>query len=120
MESRKCAECGTKISGRADKKYCSDECRSAANNKLNASSTNLMRRVNLVLKKNRRILKKLNPSGKTRVDTLRLSQEGFNFHYFTNTYTTKAGKIYFFCYDQGYLKLDNDQFALVEKQDYVT
>ncbi|MEL6987691.1 MAG: DUF2116 family Zn-ribbon domain-containing protein, partial [Bacteroidota bacterium] len=28
-----CPECGTKILGRADKVYCSDQCRSTYNNK---------------------------------------------------------------------------------------
>jgi len=38
---------------------------------------------------------------------------GFSFEYFTNTYTTKADKTYFFCYEYGYLDLGNDYFALV-------
>ncbi|MGB1517902.1 MAG: hypothetical protein ACPG8K_02250 [Crocinitomicaceae bacterium] len=50
---------------------------------------------------------------------MRLAEEGFNFHYFTNTYITKNGASYYFCYDQGYLKLENNQYMLVHKQDYV-
>ncbi len=118
--SRSCIECKKRIAGRADKKFCSTECRSAHNNRLNSAANNLVRRVNAVLRRNRRILKQLNPSGKTKISQNRLSQEGFNFNYFTNTYTTKAGKTYFFCYDQGYLALGNDQFALVERQEYVS
>ena len=44
---------------------------------------------------------------------------GFNFNYFTNTYTTKQDKVYYFVYELGYLTLENDQYALVVKNDYV-
>ena len=46
-------------------------------------------------------------------------EEGFNFHYFTNIYTTQKGNTYFFCYDQGYTRTESDQYMLVHKQDYV-
>ena len=53
------------------------------------------------------------------VDGITLAEEGFNFHYYTNMYSTKTGSTYIFCYDQGYLKLDDDRYMLVHKQDYV-
>ena len=46
-------------------------------------------------------------------------ERGFKFSYFTNIYETQAGKKYYFCYDQGYLELDNDWYALVVKKEYV-
>lgn len=119
MEERLCKECGQKLYGRKDQKFCSDYCRNTFNNRLNEDSTKYIRRINNILRKNRRILSKLNPEGKATVDALSLAEEGFNFHYYTNTYTTKTGSVYYFCYDQGYLKLDNDRFMLVHKQDYV-
>jgi hypothetical protein len=119
MEDRLCKECGQKLYGRKDQKFCSDYCRNTFNNRLNEDSTKYIRRINNILRKNRRILAALNPSGKVTVDALTLAEEGFNFHYFTNTYTTKTGSVYFFCYEQGYLKLDNDRYMLVLKQDYV-
>ena len=45
--------------------------------------------------------------------------QGFNFNYFTNTYKTKQDKVYYFVYELGYLTLENDQYALVLKNDYV-
>lgn len=78
-----------------------------------------MRRINNILRKNRRILAKLNKSGKTKLLRNKLVDEGFNFQYFTNTYTTKGGKVYHFCYDQGYINLDNEYYMLVERQEYV-
>ena len=51
-----CLECGEKIVGREDKKFCSDGCRNAYNNKINKDSTNFMRNINNKLRKNYRIL----------------------------------------------------------------
>ena len=116
---KECLECKIEIEGRIDKKFCSDYCRNTYNNRLNSDSTKYIRRVNNILRKNRRILSELNPTGKLKVDEMRLAEEGFNFHYFTNTYITKNGASYYFCYDQGYLKLENNQYMLVHKQDYV-
>lgn len=118
-KKRVCQECAAAISGRRDKIFCSDDCRVSFNNKLNRDSTTLMRNVNNILRRNRRILKRLNPNGKTKRGRMQLLEEGFNFHYFTNVYKTKAGKTYYFCYDQGYLELDGDTFALVTRKEYV-
>ena len=119
MEDRNCIECEQRLSGRKDQKFCSDYCRNTHNNRLNEDSTKYMRRINNILRKNRRILSLLNPDGKKTVDGITLAEEGFNFHYYTNVYTTKTGSQYFFCYEQGYLKKDDDKYMLVLKQDYV-
>lgn len=119
MEKRSCMECGMKLSGRKDQKFCSDYCRNTYNNRLNEDATKYVRRINNILRKNRRILAHLNPKGKVTVDGIRLAEEGFNFHYYTNVYSTKTGSTYYFCYEQGYLKMDDDRYMLVLKQDYV-
>lgn len=118
LMERKCLECGGRLTGRSDKKFCSDQCRTSFNNRLNISSNNVIRSVNAILKKNRNILAHINHSGKITVTAKRLADDGFNFRYFTNTYTTKAGKTYYFCYEQGYLPLENELFSLVRKKDY--
>ncbi|MEQ9287041.1 MAG: hypothetical protein RIG77_09050 [Cyclobacteriaceae bacterium] len=114
-ENRKCPECGRAIFGRIDKKFCSDACRNAFNNKANSDATNYVRNVNNILRKNRRILLELNPSGKTKTHKDKLLKSGFDFDFYTNTYTTKAGQQYHFCYDQGYLMLDEGFVLLVQK-----
>lgn len=115
---RRCPECERPIFGRADKKFCSDACRNAFNNKANADATNLVRNVNNTLRKNRRILLALNPSGKTKIHRDKLLKSGFDLDYFTNTYVTKGGLEYRYCYDQGYLMLDQGFVLLVVKQEY--
>jgi hypothetical protein len=119
METRNCKECNDKLKGRKDQKFCSDYCRNTFNNRQNEDANKYVRRLNNILRKNRRILATLNPNGKVTVDGITLAEEGFNFHYLTNSYKTQKGSVYIFCYDQGYLKLDNDQYMLVQKQDYV-
>lgn len=116
-EERPCPECGRPIFGRVDKKFCSDACRNAHNNRMNADSTNLVRNVNNVLRKNRRILCELNPEGKVKMKEEKLLRKGFDFEFFTNTYTTKAGHTYHYCYDQGYLRLDQGYVLLVVKKE---
>lgn len=111
-----CLECNEKIIGRADKKFCSDYCRNAYNNKINKDSKNLIRNINNRLRKNYRILEELNTSGKSKTTKTRLLDKGFDFEYITNTYTTQKGSIYYFIYDQGYLPLDNDFYMLVKRE----
>jgi hypothetical protein len=116
-EARTCLECGDRLTGRADKKFCSDACRTAYNNRLNSDETSYMRSVNHTLRKNRRILLSLNPTGKTKVSRDKLIEKGFDFTYFTSQYTTREGAVYHYCYDQGYLQLDANNFLLVVKKD---
>lgn len=113
---RACPECGDKIVGRADKKFCSDSCRNTFNNSQNKDSVNIMRTINNRLRKNYRILEALNPEEKTKVSKTKLDSAGFNFNYFTSLYTTKAGTVYYFVYNQGYLPLENDFYALVKRK----
>ncbi len=112
-----CLDCGEKIIGRSDKKFCSVECRVSYNNKLNSNETNHMRNVNNILRKNRRILIEANPAGKTKISREKLNQKGFDFNYFTNIYKTKEGSIYYYCYEQGYLPIENNWYLLVERKD---
>ena len=113
---KSCLECGEKIVGREDKKFCSDGCRNAYNNKMNKDSTNLMRNINNKLRKNYRILCDLNPDGKSKINRSKLSSKGFDFDYFTSIYTTKTGNTYYFLYDQGYMPIENDHYVLVKKE----
>jgi hypothetical protein len=120
MTSEKsCIECGTKLMGRVDKKFCNDQCRSVYNNRENRVSGEYFRKVNNILRKNRKILEKLMIGEKTKTTKEKLLLNGFNFYYYTNIYTTQQGKQYFFVYELGYLELDNEEYALVKKKDYI-
>jgi hypothetical protein len=87
----------------------------AYNNKLNRDETAYMNNVTNILRKNRRVLLELNTTGKTKVSRDKLNDKGFDFNYFTSQYKTKDGTIYNFCYEQGYLPLENNWYLLVVK-----
>lgn len=110
-----CLECGDKIIGREDKKFCSDGCRNAFNNKINKDSTNYMRNINNKLRKNYRILSELNVEGKSKALKAKMINKGFDFDFMTSILHTKSGNTYYFVYDQGYMVLDNDFYILVKK-----
>ena len=115
METRKCLECGEKVIGRIDKKFCSDYCRNAFNNKVNKESKNLIRNTNNKLRKNYKILTELNKTGKTKVSRRKLFDRGFDFSFITSIYTTKTGNTYYYIYDQGYLALENELYLLIKR-----
>jgi predicted nucleic acid-binding Zn ribbon protein len=117
MENKRvCPECGDPVYGRVDKKFCSDQCRNAFNNRNMGYTNNHIRRINAILRRNRKTLEMLNPNGKAKVHLNQLKKHGFDFNYHTHQYITKNGNVYFFCYEHGYLKLDNDFFALVTRE----
>lgn len=113
---KQCLECSEEFVGRSDKKFCSDYCRNSYNNKVDSDSKNLIRNINNRLKKNHKVLTKLNNTGKTKIPKSKLIDQGFYFQYFTNIYVTKTGNTYYYIYDQGYLSLDNDFYLLVRKE----
>ena len=118
ITEKQCLECEVTFKGRIDKKFCSDQCRSTHNNRINSDNTNRMRVVNGILRKNRRILINLNPSGKNKVSREKLRSKGFDFNYFTSIFTTKEGTQYFYCYEQGYLPIEKDCYLLVIKKEF--
>jgi hypothetical protein len=115
--TKKCQECAEPMLGRVDKKFCSDQCRNIFNNRQNSDSTNTVRNINNVLRKNRRILQELNPEGKAKAHRNKLNELGFNFNYFTSVYKTQKGALYYFCYEFGYLAIENDFFLLVKQRE---
>lgn len=117
ITERKCGECGVPLVGRADKRFCSDQCRNTYNNKINSDTTNLMRTVNHVLRKNRRILSELRKHGESRITRDKLLAQGFNFNHFTSSKTTKAGDQFFYCYEQGYIRLKKGYYKLISKSE---
>lgn len=113
MDRKLCLECEEPIKGRSDKKFCSDYCRNAYNNKINKESKNLIRNTNNRLKKNFKILNELNTTGKTKTTKNKLLDKNFDFNLFTSIYTTKTGNVYYYVYNQGYLKLEKDYYLLI-------
>ncbi len=117
MEDKQCLECGRPFQGRSDKKFCTDACRNAYNNRQKGAYLNHVRNINNILGKNRRILEKMNPGGKTKTHKDKMVKEGFDFNYFTSIYKNRAGDEYRFCYEQGYLDTGGGFYLLVKRED---
>ncbi len=115
--SNNCLECGDKIIGRVDKKFCNDSCRNTYNNRYNKDVNNLMRSINRRLRKNYNILNQLNfKEGKTKTNKEHLEKLGYKFEYFTHLRKYKNGSEYRFIYNIGYKVLENG-WLLVVKND---
>ena len=115
-EKRKCLYCGEPIYGRVDKKFCCDSCRNSYNYEKTHKQLNVVRKVNGILARNHTILEELNTKGKSFVSRQQMVDKGFDFKYFTHIYTPKAGAVYRFVYDQGYVpkESDTEHFVLVQ------
>ena len=120
-ETKQCLQCGEKILGRMDKRFCSDGCRNIFHYNANSAPINYVRNVVNALKKNRRVLADLNtgPEGKTKVHREKLLERGYNFIYHTNTHRTKMGNMYVFCFEQGYLEISENWYMLVRRDEYL-
>jgi predicted nucleic acid-binding Zn ribbon protein len=121
FQPRACRACGKALKGRSDKKFCDDYCRNGYNNlqKSKNNYSSFIRNINNTLLKNRKILESILPND---VETAKAKRDklqhlGFHFKYVTHLYTTKTGKQYHYCYDYGYLPLENDWFLIVKKKE---
>lgn len=114
---RLCLDCNAILNGRADKKFCDDQCRTNYNNRLRTEDNSFLKEVNRILKKNRDILHTNNPEGKTKIKRALLVRKGFDFNYHTHTYATQKGATYIFCYEYGYLPLENEELLLVKREE---
>lgn len=115
---RFCQYCQKTVKGRTDKKFCNDNCRNQFNNQLKAGQYNLVRKINHALLKNRRVLETLLPLQDeiTKVSREQMLERGFNFRYCTHIYVNRNAGVYYYCYDYGYLSLQNDCCLLVKSK----
>jgi len=97
-----CLDCGLRLKGREDKKFCSVHCRTHYHNVCNKNSNSVLREINSILKRNTNILKKLSESRVTKLTRNRLSASGFNFDFFTHQEYGLNGEVYNYCYEYGY------------------
>lgn len=119
-KNRACLTCGKELKGRSDKKFCNDACRNTYNNQLNSATNNFIKNINNKLIKNRRILETLLLSADKKIIHVKrenLQLLNFHFKYMTHTYTNTKGEVYHYCYDYGYLVLDNEWLLVVKSKE---
>jgi len=118
-----CLECKKEITGRKDKKYCNQYCKSAfqyKKNKVNEESfyTDVLKQ----LRQNRKLLKQYNKAGKAIVRKDELLKNGFNPNRFTHYWKNKKGDVYLFCFEFGFLEKkegSKTKYVLIQWQDYM-
>lgn len=120
MEQKKCLYCKEPFVGRADKKFCNSQCKSAYHNQTNQSCESYIRLTNKQLRANRRALHKACPSGKATVRKSFLKKLGMDFKHLTHTWKSKNGILYYFCYDYGYTaSIEPEKVMIIQQQDYM-
>lgn len=118
----KCLYCNKTISGRLDKKFCDQYCKSAFHYQNRKEKESLYFKIDSQLKKNRTILKYYNKAGKAYVRKQVLLEAGFNPRYFTHYWKNGKGQVYLFCYEYGFSEnIDNGKtkYILITYQNYM-
>ncbi len=113
-----CRQCGETLKGRRDKKFCDDQCRSQFNNVMYRENAALMRGIDRILKRNRKILEFfLRHHARRSVPLQSLTAAGLHPEFFTHTMPLKNGAVYRFCYEFGYMISKGQQAVLIKKED---
>lgn len=83
-ETRFCPNCSRPVSGRIDKKFCSDECRTMFNNRVYRKRYAGLKHINRILRHNRAVIESLYDEGIHKTSPARLLKLGFDFSYMTS------------------------------------
>ena len=104
---------------RVHKKFCIAYFRNGYDNKQKIGSNNNIRNINNVSGNDPRLWESILPEGEkiARASKEKLLLVGFVFKHITHIYTTKTGKTYFFCYEYGYLPLENNWCLIVKRKE---
>lgn len=122
MNNKKCLGCGSAVTGRLDKKYCSDQCRYLENNKNKYDAERPILEINRRLRKNRSILKSLCPTGKATVRKEVMVAMGYDITIFSSLFLTSKKEVYYLCYDYGFTPLKEkgtEKALIITKQEYM-
>lgn len=114
---RLCIECGRVINGRSDKKFCSEMCRNSFHNKRKRGEA-VIQVTNRILLKNYKILKGYLAGNEMEVLIIRAKSDGFDFNLFTSLEFSSSGEPCFYCYDTGYVILNDCRIKVVSPSNY--
>jgi len=113
---RTCLECGQNFNGRADKKFCSDECRGAFNDRIYRERRRDIVQINRILLKNYTVLKEFDDKGIREIEPQILLRRGFDFNHFTSIdgRCEENGSIWIGCYSYSY-SVNPDGIVILKK-----
>jgi len=117
-EYRKCLleGCNEDVSDRLNKKFCCDGHKNVHNNQIKTRELEEIRKINIALKVNRRILKRLLGDDREVLTTeKKLTGLGFNFDFSTHVIISKRKKHKFiFSYNYGYYNTGYGKYKIVK------
>ncbi len=116
---RVCLDCGARLLGRSDKKFCSDQCRNNYNNRLNRDQNNYVRNVHAQLRRNRKVLADLFDAGHHRIHRDALLAQGYNFTFFTHLVETREGLRWSYCFEYGFREAETGYLELMKSSAYL-
>jgi len=118
---KQCLACGTSITGRSDKRFCSTACKNIHNNNLRKQTRTETQEIIDYLLRNREILVTImGQSIKETFDRLVLTRAGFRWEYHTSTYLNKEGKTYHLVFDYAWMEFSDQKVLVVRKKQKYT
>jgi hypothetical protein len=100
---RICRECGAPLTGRSDKKFCSDGCRTSWHNRRYCEMLGKAAAVNRILMRNRRLLEAVYNKGIRRIGLTDRSMAGFDIRYYTSVNKPPLRAMVYHCYEFSYV-----------------
>jgi len=107
-----CLHCQETFTGRSDKKFCHDHCRSAYHYHRSNKTNTIIRKINSQLKRNRQLLHNIFSNNNQIIKKSSLFNLGFDFNHITHTQRCSHHE-YKFCYDVGYIELNEVEVKIV-------
>lgn len=116
--NRQCEHCGNPLAGRSDKRFCSINCKNAANMARRKATLSVVRQTDRYLHRNREILNTLMGPSRTKMKIARteLDATGFRYNYLTGIYFNKEGKIYHNVYDFAWMEFSTQEILIVRRK----
>ena len=100
---RRCRECGAPMSGRSDKRFCCDDCRTAFHNRRYHEAAGHVARINRILRLNRRILAALQAAGIRSIPLSDNRMRGYDRRYFTAMEKAPMRRAVYHCYEYSFI-----------------
>jgi hypothetical protein len=116
-ENGVCLYCDKPLTkGRADKKFCDEGHRNMYHNEQKAKEHAEIKKIDSILKKNRRILKQLlGDKSEEIVTQVKLQKAGFDFDFSTHSIISQLKKNKFiFCYNYGFCEMESGKCKVIK------
>jgi len=114
----KCKICSKEITGRSDKKFCSEKCKNYYHTNLRRVTAIAVKEIDKKLHRNRSILLEILGKNKTQVKVPRIELEKrrFSFKYHTHFNINTMQKTYYFLYDIAWMEFSDDEVLIVRRK----